>query len=221
VTDRQVRITGLAGLASFVLIVAATFVAPPLWDAPETNATAAEVVDHVHDHRGRILASLFVYSIAMGLFLCFTAGLWTWLRRSEGETGPLSAAFGFGAVSLTTLILAGFVPVAVLAYRRPDLSVVHPLNDMTFGLLALSGIPTAVCMGAYAALVLRGVPLPRWTAWLGVLGAVAHVVIAGSFLETSGFFSLEGDVIVWIPGTFFAWILAVSAVLVARRPTPD
>jgi hypothetical protein len=116
------------------------------------------------------------------------------------------------------LILAGFVPATVGAYRPQDPAMALALRDLTFGLLALSGLPTAVCLGAYAALVWRHRPLPAWTAWLAVVGAVAHVVIAASFLGRSGVLSLEGEVIVFIPATFFAWILAASAVLLRAQP---
>jgi hypothetical protein len=217
-TQKGLRIVGLAGLASFMLIIIATFVAPPLWDAPTTTASADEVADFVFPYRGRILASFFLFGIAMGSFLCFAAGLWSWLRQSEPEPRPLSASFAFGAVVLVALILAAFVPGALSVYRPPDPDTAGLLFDMTFGLLALSGIPTAVCLGAYAALVFRGAPLARWTAWLAIVGAAAHVVITGSFFPRTGFFSLEGDVIVWVPATFFAWILATSVALL-RAPT--
>jgi hypothetical protein len=132
----------------------------------------------------------------------------------------LSALFAFGAVALVTLILAGFATGAVGSYRPQPPALALALNDLTFALLALSGIPTAVCLGAYATLVLRSRLLPAWTAWIAVVGSAAHVVIAGSFFERSGFFSLEGDVIIWVPGTFFGWILATSLVLLRDAYEP-
>jgi hypothetical protein len=212
------RIAGELGLASFVLIIAGALVSPPLWDTTATTAAATEVTQYLQDHRGRILAGIFVYSLGITLFLCFAAALWTWLRRSEPEPRLLSNTFALSAVALTVLILAGFIPAAVGAYRPQDPALAVALRDLTFGLLALSGLPTAVCLGAYAAIVWRHRPLPAWTAWLAVVGAISHVVIAASFLRRSGFLSLEGDVIVFIPATFFAWILAVGAVLARGQP---
>jgi hypothetical protein len=214
---RATRITALLGLASFVGIAVAALVAPPLWDAPDTSASAAEIAAYVQEDRGRTIASLLIYSVAMGLFLCFVAGLISWLRRSEPEPQPLSATFAFGAVVLVGLILAAFVTAGVGAYRPQDPPVAQALYDLTFGLLALSGIPTAVCLGAFAGLVFQGGWLPRWTAWLGVVGALAHVLIAASFVGTTGFLSLEGEVIIVVPATFFAWIVATSAVLLRVR----
>jgi hypothetical protein len=210
---RATRLIALAGLGSFALIIAGAFVAPPLWNAPGTNASAAHVAAYLQANHGRTIASLYIYSLAMGLFLCFTAGLWSWLRQSEPAPQPLSAVFAFGAIALTVLIMAAFATAAVMSYRPQQPAFAASLSDMTFGLLALSGIPTAVSLGAYAALVLRHRSLPAWTGWLAFLAMDAHILIAASFVSHGSFLSLEGTVIIAVPATFFAWILATSIVL--------
>ena len=220
-TARAIRLIALAGLGSFALIVLATFVAPPLWNAPGTNASAAHLAAYLEENHVRGIASLYIFGLAMGLFLCFAAGLWSWLRRTEPAPQPLSAVFAFSAIALAVLILAGFVPVAVSAYRPQQPALAGMLGDLTFGLLAFSGIPTAVCLGAYAALVLRHRCLATWTGWLAVLAALAHVFIAASFMSHGGFLSLEGSVIVWVPATFFAWIFAASVVLLRAEIKVD
>ena len=212
------RAIGLVGLASFVLIVTAALVSPPLWELPGTTATATGAATHLRADHERIIASLFIYSLAMGLFLVFAAGLFSWLRQSEPAPRPISAVFGAGAVALAVLILAGFVPIGIGAYRAHAPELAGTLSDLTFGLLALSGIPTAVCLGAYAALVRQRRCLPQWTAWLAALGALTHVFIAASFTSHGDFLSLEGSVIVWVPATFFVWILATSVVMLRLEP---
>ena len=215
---RDLRLVGLTGIVSFTLIAIASFVAPPLWDSPETNATAAEVADYAFPQRGRILAAFFIFSIAMGFFLWFSAGLWSWFQRTQPEQGPTTAAFAFGSVTMATMIFAGFAPGVLAVYRPPAPETAGLLFDLTFAVLALSGIPTTVCLGAFGALVLRGAALPRWTAWLAIVGAAAHVIIAASFFPRSGFFSLKGDVVVWVPATLFAWILGTSVALLRSPP---
>jgi len=212
------RLIGLAGLAAFGLIVVATFVSPPLWDAPGTNASAARVSAYAQQHSGRIVAGLLIFSLAVGLLLCFLAGLWAWLREHERAPHTLSSLFAFGAAAFAVMILAGFAPIYVLSYRAQPAMVAGPLGDLGFGLLALSGIPTAVCLGAYAALVIWLRCLPVWTAWLAIAAALAHDLIAASFVSHGSFLSVEGSVIVWVPATLFAWILATSAVLLRTRP---
>ena len=63
--------------------------------------------------------------------------------------------------------------------------------------------------------VIRGVglplhALPRWTAWLGVVGALAHIALLASFVVSEGFFSLEGQVITALPATLFMWIIGTG-----------
>jgi hypothetical protein len=121
------------------------------------------------------------------------------------------------------LIFAAFVTAGVMSYRPQQPAFAASLTDTTFGLLALSGIPTAVCLGAYAALVLRYRCLPAWTGWLAVLAVDAHILIAASFVSHGSFLSLESSVIVWVPATFFAWILATSVALlrIGTERTPS
>jgi hypothetical protein len=211
---RATRLIAIAGLASFALImVAALIVAPPLWNSPAPTSPAAQVAAYLQTYHGRLLASQFIYSLGMGLFLCFSAGLWSWLRRIEPAPETISAIFAFGAVALTLLIMASFAIADAMSYRPQQPAFAVALTDTTFGLLALSGIPTAVCLGAYAAIVLRHRCLPTWTAWLALLAVGAHLLIAASFLSHGGFLGLEGTVIVVVPATFFAWIFATSLVL--------
>jgi hypothetical protein len=216
-TAATTRLIGLAGLLCFDLIVAGAFIAPPLWDAPGTRSSAGTVALYGQHNATRITVSLFVYSLAMGLFVCFAAGLWSWLRNREGAPQVLSSIFGLATIAASALILAGFVPAYLLSYRSQTPSVAGVLGDLTFGLLALSAIPTALVLAVYAVLVIRHGGLPKWTAYLAALGAAAHVLIAASFLSHGTFLSLESEVIVWVPATFFAWILAVSAAFYWRR----
>lgn len=210
---RATRLIALAGLGSFALIMVAAFVSPPLWDAPGVNVSSAQLASYLQANHARTITGLYIYALGMGLFLCFTAGLWSWLRALEPAPQSLSAIFAFGAVVLAVLILASFATAGVMSYRPQQPAIAVALTDTTFGLLALSGIPTAVCIGAYALLVLRHRCLPSWTAWLGFLAVDAHILIAASFLSHGTFLSLEGAVILLVPATFFAWILATSAVL--------
>src|SRR5258708_19107394 len=104
------RLAGLAGLASVDLIIIAAFVAPPLWNAPGTGASGARVSAYAQHYASRSTAALLIYSIAMGLFLCFAAGLWAWLREREGAPHALPSVFRFAAMPRVILILAALVP---------------------------------------------------------------------------------------------------------------
>ncbi len=115
-----------------------------------------------------------------------------------------------------TLLLAGFTAAIVLFYRAPEASDPRLLYDLGFALLAMSGVPTALALGSYAAQVLRDRRLPRWTAWVAAVAALAHLVLLASLVIPSGSFSLEGAVIIAIPATLFVWIAGTSVVLLRR-----
>jgi hypothetical protein len=210
------RATGLLGLAAFGLIMVGGLI-QPLWLFPGTEASGHEIAAYVGDHRAGAIASVFVFGLGMGGFLAFAAALWAWLRRRPGVSDPLAAVFVFGAASLCTVVFAGFAVFLALAYRAPSVTAPRELYDVCFALLNLSGIPTALALGAYAAIVFSARPLPVWSAWVAVAGAAAHLLIAASFFFESGFLSLEGGVIVAIPATMFLWLLAAS-VCVLRAP---
>lgn len=217
------RGAALCGLASFGLIMLAAFVlARPLWSAPHTQASPAMVASYISHAHGREVASLLVYALAIGLFLCFTAGLWRWLSETEPVQSQTSAILAFGAIALSVLIFAAFAVAEVMIYRPLSPAQAQMLRDLTFALLALSGVPTAICMGAYANLVLRHGTLAKWTGWLALLGVLAHLLIAASFIAHAGLLSLEGPLIVLAPGTFFTWILVASLALLhaAGRRNP-
>jgi hypothetical protein len=210
------RAIGLLGLAAFGLIVVGGLI-QPLWLFPGTGASGREIAAYVGAHRGGAIASVFVFGLGMGGFLAFAAALWAWLRRRPRVPGSLAAIFVFGAASLCTVVFAGFAVFFALAYRAPSVVAPRELYDVCFALLALSGIPTALALGAYAAIVFTASPLPAWSAWVAVVGAAAHLLIAASFFSKSGFFSLEGGVIVAIPTTMFLWLLAASVCLLSVR----
>jgi hypothetical protein len=155
--------------------------------APGTGASAPEVASYVAEHRDGFLASLFLYALGMGGFLAFGVALWAWLRSHPGVADPLAALFVVGVASLCSVVFVGFAPALVLAYRSGAVGDPRLLWDLSFGVLALSGVPTALALGSYAWIVLSTRVLPAWSAWMAALGAAAHVLIVASFFFSSGF----------------------------------
>jgi hypothetical protein len=54
---------------------------------------------------------------------------------------------------------------------------------------------------------------------LAAVGAVAHVLLLGSFVVSDGFFSLEGQVISVVPATLFIWILGTGIAMLRDEAT--
>jgi hypothetical protein len=213
-----IRFAGHAGAISIALGIAGGIV-DEMWTFPGTGATAGQIAGFVGTNRSALLIAMVLNTTAVGLWLMFGVGVWLRLRESRNGEGFLPACFLVGLVSFVTLLLAGFTSLFLLAYRAPEASDPRLLYDLSWGLLAMSGVPTALALGSYAIGVFRGARLPRWTAWVAAVGAVAHLVLLASLLITSGFLSLEGGVTVSIPATLFAWILGTSIVLLRPGST--
>jgi hypothetical protein len=213
-TYSAIKLAGLAGVLSIALGIAGSIV-DQMRTFPGTGATAGEVAGFVGAHRPALLLAMLLSTAAVGLWLLFGVGVWLWLRERTGSESVLSVCFLVGLVSFITLLFAGFTSFFVLVYRAGEVSDPRLLYDLAFGLLAMSGVPTALALGSYAAQVFRDSRLPRWTAWVAAVAALAHLALLASLLITSGFFSLEGGVIIAIPATLFAWILGTSVAMIS------
>jgi hypothetical protein len=207
------RRAGLAGVLSVALGVAGLII-DRMWTFPATGATAAEVERFVTVHRPALLLAMVLNAGVVGLWLVFGVGIWRWLHDTSTDQSDLPTCFLVGLVSFVTLLLAGFTSFFLLVYRAPEALDPRLLYDFGFALLAVSGVPTAIALGAYAAHAFRDARLPSWSAWLATVAALAHLLLLASLVVRSGFFSLAGGVTIAIPATLFAWILATSVLLV-------
>ncbi|HWY19035.1 MAG TPA: hypothetical protein VNY27_10055 [Solirubrobacteraceae bacterium] len=215
-STRTARLIGIVGVMSIAFGLAGAIV-DQMWTFPPTGATAGEIAGFVHAHRSALLLAMILTTAAVGLWLVFGVGVWVCLREAAGGESVLTACFLIGLVSFVTLLFVGFTVFFVLVYRAPAASDPRLLYDVSFGLLAMSGVPTALALGSYAAQVFRGGSLPGWTASVAAVAALAHLVLLPSLVITSGFFSLEGGVTIAIPAALFAWVIATSIVLLRVR----
>jgi hypothetical protein len=173
-TYSAIKLAGLAGLVSIALGIAGAIV-DEMQTFPGTGASAGEIAGYVDAHRSALLVAMVLSTAAVGLWLAFGVGVWVWLRETTGSVSVLSVCFLVGLVSFVTLLLAGFTVAFVLFYRAPNASDPRLLYDLGFGLLAMSGVPTALALGSYAAQVFSDSRLPAWTAWVAAVGrAGAH-----------------------------------------------
>jgi hypothetical protein len=211
-TCGEIKLAGVAGVVSIALGIVGSIV-DEMRTFPGTGATAGEIASYVGAHRSALLVAMVLSTVAVGLWLLFGVGVWQWLRETTGNVSVFSVCFLVGLVSFVTLLLAGFTSFFVLVYRAGDVSDPRLLYDLAFGLLAMSGVPTALALGSYATQVFRDSRLPGWTAWVAAVAGLAHLVLLASLVITSGFFSLQGGVIIAIPAMLFVWIAAMSIVL--------
>jgi len=213
----SVKAAAMAGFLSVPLGVAGVLI-DRMWAFPETGASAAEIAGFIGVHRSALLVAMVLTTANVVLWLVFGVGVWLRLREATGGETVFSASFLAGLVSFVTLILAGFAVFFVLIYRAPEPFDSRLMYDISFGLLAISGVPTALALCSYAAQVFRDRSLPVWTAVVAVLAASGHLLLLASLAIRSGLFSLEGPVIIAVPAVLFAWILCMSIVLLRDCP---
>jgi hypothetical protein len=216
--ETTIKLTSAAGLGVVLLFVISSVILP-LTDAPSTDASAQVVARYVGDNRGQLLAVLYLSGLSFGLLLVFAGGLRYLLRRAAGGDDTPVPGIGFGgAIALASILMVGFSLFVAAGYRvgETDPALVRALSDAGWATFALSGVPTAVCAGAFSWLILRDRYLPAVVGWLGFLVAALHLLAAAAYAGSSGGLSLQGDVAVYVPLSFYVWILATSVAL-ARR----
>lgn len=109
-----------------------------------------------------------------------------------------------------TLLLSGFTAFDLLLYRHHGAETSTLLYDLTFGLLAMSGMPTVVALGSFAVAVYVHRVLPRYTTHLAIAAAAIHLLLLAAFIVHDGPLSLEGFSITAMPAFLFAWILGTT-----------
>ncbi|QLL05322.1 hypothetical protein [Mycobacterium vicinigordonae] len=202
-SKRAAQWAGTLGVA----VPAAAIPVYPIWSVPQTHASGASLAVWASAHHDRLVVTQVLYTVGVACWFVFGAAVSTYLRNRLPAGSPLAAGFGGGLVGLITLILAGFTAFDILLYRPRSAELSALLYDLTFGLLAMSGIPTVVALGSFAIAVYRHRVLPRSTAHLAALAAVGHVLLLVAFIAPAGPLSLEGSLVVWgIPMLFFGWI---------------
>lgn len=223
--DRVIITTGSRSPASVarwagtlgVLIPAGAIPIYPIWLFPSTQTSGAEIARWASAHHDRLVASQLLYTVGVGLWLVFTAAVWTHLRDRLPAGSSLAAGFGVGFVSVVTLILGGFTVFNVQIYRPRSAELSTLLYDLAFGTLAMSGIPAAVALGCFAIAVYRHRVMRRSTAHVAVAAAVAHVLLLVAFIAQTGPLSLQGFLVVWgIPLLLFAWIGHTASTIAAE-----
>jgi hypothetical protein len=208
------RVGGLAGITGIAIPIIGLIVMP-IWRVPGTSATGTAVATFAAVHHSALEVMMLLYTVGVTLWLVFGAAVWAGIRKIDDTV--LGTCFAVGLISFVTLLLTGFTMFDLLIYRRGDAAESRLLYDLTFGLLAVSGMPTALCAGAYAVAVYKYKFLPRSTAHWATATVVAHLVLLPiSLVVGSGIFSLEGMSIVVAPTFLFVWILNTGIALLRR-----
>jgi hypothetical protein len=204
---RMARWAGLFG----VVLPGITLVVYPIWSVPGTQTSGADVASWATTHHARLVVMMLLNTAGVMLWFIFGAAVWTYLRDRLPDRSALPTCFAAGLIGCVTLILSGFTAFDLLLYRPRSAETSTLLYDLTFGLLAMSGIPTTVALGSFAVAVYVHQVLPRYTAHLGIIAAAMHPVLLAAFIVHDGPLSLQGfSTTAGIPFLLFAWILGTA-----------
>ncbi|MCF6391100.1 hypothetical protein L2K20_29435 [Mycobacterium sp. MBM] len=198
-----------AGMVGFAL-PALTLVAYPIWSFPSTSTPGAEVGQWAVANHGRLVVTMLLNTVGVTLWYMFAAAVYAVLRDRLPRRSMLPACFVGSFLGCVTLLLSGFTAFNLLLYRQHGPEATLLLYDLTFGLLAMSGMPTVVALATFAVAVYAHHALPRYTAHLAVAGAAIHPLLLVTFIIRDGPLSLEGVAITAMPAFLFAWILGTA-----------
>src|SRR5436305_14412547 len=139
--DARDRVLSVVGILGFAVPALGSVLFAPTWDFPGTDASGASVLAYVSEHASSLRVGVLLDALGVTLWGLFGLGVWSRLR----DRGAAGAFMAGGFSWLVPLLLAGFTAFLVLAYRAPELAPHDAalLYDLTFALLAMSGLPTA------------------------------------------------------------------------------
>jgi hypothetical protein len=205
VADRLERLGLLAGAIAAILWVAGVFVLEGAGN-PAGPANGQEVADFYRNDRAVILVAATLHGLGGVLFLWFLGALRSVLYATSAARWLTTSMLAGGIAGAAMMLgLTGGQSTGATTDKElltPDTAVVFWRIGHAFFIAA--ELALAVFVGALAILALRGVALPRWLGWFGVVVAVVLLV----------------PPIGWIALLFLLpiWLLVASVALWRREP---
>jgi len=195
--------------------MAAWAVAFVLSATPTVDAPAERLATYFDDHSFRLLVCVVLVEMGAALLVGFFVGFWHLYREADPSVGVLAAIGAAGGIATQVVVIVGMglsQLAVVTAMRGGDPEMVKTLEQGSWVMLAVSGVPTVVFATAIALAMLRtGVP-GRWAGWLGLIVVALHVPAALA-LAQSGAFALDGFFSSLAPLGFIGWVVAACVPL--------
>jgi hypothetical protein len=210
------QVGGGAGIVAVAMFVVA--MALPGTIQPEDSA--GEIRQFMIDNRDQMLAQAALVAGGVLLFLLFLATFRNVLRRTEVETGELSAIMSGSALVALTMILTAVAVSAGVVYRSAtaiDPTLARVVFDAVTVVFAFVGIPTAVFAGTAAVLMRRSAAFPAWMPALAAVAAVLNALTPLTIFFTEGAWAPMGWASYVPSAALFLFVVGCGAVLV-RHP---
>ncbi|CAJ1506168.1 hypothetical protein MU0083_003878 [[Mycobacterium] kokjensenii] len=203
---RVARWSGVSG----VTVSAGSILSYPIWSFPGTRTAPIDIGRWAAAHHDRLVMTMVLNILGVTLCLVFGAAVWVYLRDRLSMRSTLPSCFVVGFTGSATLLLAGLTAFDLLLYRRRSADTSALLYDLTFGLLAMSGMPALVMLATFAVAVYTRRVLPAYAGHLALAAVAVHPLLLLAFVIPSGPLSLEGPTIMVMPVFLCAWILGTA-----------
>ena len=209
------RFTAASGIAAVVLTVVALAVFGAL-SPPSESDPAADVAKFFANHQMAVYVASYIVAAGTGANLMFYVGLRDVLRRRAPRSETLITIGLVGGVAFISILFVAFAILLQLAYRKGagDPGLQQSLLDLQALITTMTGVPTAVSVGAISIVVLRERLFTRWVGWYGFAVAAIHLISVGS-LAHDGFFT-PGVVAELAALMFELWVVALSVELLVK-----
>lgn len=172
----------LAGVFAPILWFVGVFLSESGGGRPDFTATPDEILSYMENNTAKTLFSALIFLFGGLLFMWFLGAFRSKAREAEGGAGRLTAtAFGTGFAFIVS-IMATWAPVISMGiYLEDDGGDLAPEAAQALwlagdGFFVLAEIGLAGFMFATSLLILRGLGLPKWMAWLGFLMAIVLLI---------------------------------------------
>ena len=175
------KVAGAAGILFIVLTLASGFLVEP---PPSAHNSAGKFFSYYNDNRNSLLTQGIIASIALIPAFIFAGGLWSLLRKEEGDDGVLGAAavFAFialaGVASLATVWTMGIAALADGNGLTEDMARTLGVVSTLVQPGLFSALAPASALSAYV--LMRGAAVPRWVPLVGLASAaIGFIAIFG------------------------------------------
>jgi hypothetical protein len=218
--DRWARV-GAAGGIVFVLLLVAGLIFGPGLDPPSMDDNANHVTRYVTDNHAGIQAVGALDFAAGFAFLFFLGSIVLASRAAEGAPGRLSAVAAAGGIAFVAIAGVGVAAHSTAALqldnRGGDPHTIAALWDLGQMAFVFMGFASAALLWAVGLLAMRFGAIPALIGIYSLAVAIYTFVISlfSTFTENGAFSPRDGLLGELGLFLFLAWVLAVSAALVA------
>jgi hypothetical protein len=209
-----------AGIVFVVALLAETAVSAGL--PINQDDSAAKIAHALHEHRDTVLVAAYLSMVYAVAFVIYLAKLHDMLRDAARPSGVLHSLVLIGGVLLVALHavsdvgIYGLLGGKIATYAAlHDQGLSYTLYLLTFALDSVGDVFGSLFLIAAGLLVIQSRVLPRWLAWIAVVGGILLFLQGFGLGGIIGTYGLVIDLIGFV--LFLLFVLISSAILLRER----